>query len=970
MNKFVGLFVVLVCLFPFVFSSSLFGFLDNDREIYWPADINGEDINVGVLYADTAWITRLFTDDINVTNFDVNGDANFSGSVFVVGDINVGGSIEADGCVVSDCFSSASDRRNWLDLSGAIWELVRASLNVDGDVTSDSDIFAGNSLGCTGDLDVGDDAIVRGDLNVVGSSGLLGDLFVGGVATFGDGVVMEGDSNFVNIGVLEGSYLNRVVATGDSNFVNVGISGKEFFGDSGYIWDDGTNWVFQGNENPDLNFVGIGGVSFGTGKAIGRESMAFGHSSGRLEASGVGSVAMGASSLYASEEDSSKILSKGVGSFAIGNADFLGEIISSGNGSFAFGNSEGSNSVISSSGRGSFAFGNSYDTAGIINASGDGSFAGGYSYDCMGGKSFIDSYGEASFAFGRVDGFAAINSYGAGSVAMGFSDSNLTASGKGSVALGYNVVALEEASITLGKDLTNYNANSLLVQDLNVLGDANIANLTISGITFSNGGINAIGDSNFTSIGVSENSYNDGITHSEKFKSNDANSVHGLYSTALGSGTTAWGIGSFASGDTLDGYILASGRGATAMGYAHGRRGGYGYITASGNGSVAMGEAYGNESDETILASGNGAVAIGAGARAISTGTFAVGNALAGGTGAVAMGEGNTATGVGAFVAGQSNTAIGNGSTALGSVNTASGYNSTAMGFGTTASGIASTSMGYQTTAFGAYSTTMGVFSVTNGSSSMAAGVCAKTESTGAVALGGGTTHWGSCVTWVTASGAGSVALGYSDINTAAVGKGSFAAGYNVIALEEASITLGKDLTNYNANSLLVQDLNALGNVSFINPIVKYHRVQTLDTTGTDWNAILWDLNIPEESTGDFYLIDNNQGINVSREGVYYVNGCIHSKYNGVSSADVKLAVRIMYNGVEARCLQASRTKTKKQNDVDTLEFSGTIYAPVDTNVTVQYKVDNADLDLQGDTVFDSPVSASINIGWLSAKTT
>ena len=194
----------------------------------------------------------------------------------------------------------------------------------------------------------------------------------------------------------------------------------------------------------------------------------------------------------------------------------------------------------------------------------------------------------------------------------------------------------------------------------------------------------------------------------------------------------------------------------------------------------------------------------------------------------------------------------------------------------------------------------------------------------------------------------------------------------NAIVVSEGSIPTSINITlpTITRNLDVNGDLNVEGKISFINPIAKYHRVQTLNTAGTDWNAILWDLNIPEESTEDFYLIDNNQGINVKREGVYYVNGCIHSKYNGVSSADVKLAVRVLYNGVEARCLQASRTKTKKQNDVDTLEYSGTIYAPVDTNVTVQYKVDNADLDLEGDTVFDSPVAASINFGWLSAKTT
>lgn len=44
---------------------------------------------------------------------------------------------------------------------------------------------------------------------------------------------------------------------------------------------------------------------------------------------------------------------------------------------------------------------------------------------------------------------------------------------KGAIALGYNTQALAEAAITLGKNLTNYKANSVLVQDLNAANDIN-----------------------------------------------------------------------------------------------------------------------------------------------------------------------------------------------------------------------------------------------------------------------------------------------------------------------------------------------------------------------------------------------------------------------------------------------------------------------------------------------------------------
>ncbi len=93
--------------------------------------------------------------------------------------------------------------------------------------------------------------------------------------------------------------------------------------------------------------------------------------------------------------------------------------------------------------------------------------------------------GQVGFATGQnvttsgVAGFSAgitptgatsrVTSAGEGSVAMGVGDVNHFAGKKGSIALGYDCIALEEASVCLGKDLTNYNPNSVLVNDLNVL---------------------------------------------------------------------------------------------------------------------------------------------------------------------------------------------------------------------------------------------------------------------------------------------------------------------------------------------------------------------------------------------------------------------------------------------------------------------------------------------------------------------
>lgn len=160
-------------------------------------------------------------------------------------------------------------------------------------------------------------------------------------------------------------------------------------------------------------------------------------------------------------------------------------------------------------------------------------------------------------------------------------------------------------------------------------------------------------------------------------------------------------------------------------------------------------------------------------------------------------------------------------------------------------------------------------------------------------------------------------------------------------------------------------DLNVSGLASFQTQVVKYHRVQKLDTASTDWNAILWDLNISEETTKGFNLIDNNQGIRTDFTGIVRIQGCVHPKFNAGSAANAKLSIRVLVDGVEIRCLQASEYKERIANQIGILSFAGTAYVS-DSNITVQYKVDNANLDLEGDTDFDVPVAASINIEKIS----
>lgn len=224
MTRLLIVFVLLCLLLPGVLGVGLFGFLDNERQIYWPSDLNGEDVNFFNLWAVEAWIDTLHVDDLNVTNItDYN----------VLGDVNATGSIEAGVCIVADCFASASDLDNWIDASGANWVFNGFGIDVDGDISSDSDIISGNNLSCVNDLDVGDNADIGGDLavvgdvNVSGAFGVVGSSYFGGSSVFADTVWIEGDLNAVNIGFTgfifgDGSKLTGITGGGGGGGIYTG----------------------------------------------------------------------------------------------------------------------------------------------------------------------------------------------------------------------------------------------------------------------------------------------------------------------------------------------------------------------------------------------------------------------------------------------------------------------------------------------------------------------------------------------------------------------------------------------------------------------------------------------------------------------------------------------------------------------------------------------------------------------------
>jgi len=324
--------------------------------------------------------------------------------------------------------------------------------------------------------------------------------------------------------------------------------------------------------------------------------------------------------------------------------------------------------------------------------------------------------------------------------------------------------------------------------------------------------------------------------------------------------------GSFAYGystSAVDVYrnITSSGLGSVAMGYSEGK------INSLSSGSIAMGYI---TSDGLLQASGLGSVSMGFGTKAFGDGAVALGyDTNATGQGSFCAGDGTIASGIGSgavgldtiasgdysFVAGKDTIASGDYSLAMGLTTTASGLQSAAVGQNTIALGQGSFAAGSASQANGIFSIAFGNASIANGNNSFAAGNAAVTNGNNSFASGVRATTNNAIATafgidtqadgraslvfgddaqtigsgsmaggWsvapaakrIFAIGYGAIALGYADTNTIAgdaeTDYGAIALGYNVRSYAEAAVTLGKDLNNFNANSVLVNDLNVLGN--------------------------------------------------------------------------------------------------------------------------------------------------------------
>lgn len=166
-------------------------------------------------------------------------------------------------------------------------------------------------------------------------------------------------------------------------------------------------------------------------------------------------------------------------------------------------------------------------------------------------------------------------------------------------------------------------------------------------------------------------------------------------------------------------------------------------------------------------------------------------------------------------------------------------------------------------------------------------------------------------------------------------------------------------------------DLNVTEYVYSKNQVAQFHRQENKTADAIDtWYNITWDLSIPVESTNDWYnLTDSNNSITINDfSGIVRVQGCVHPFNNNVGTQDATMWIRVLNNGVEARCLQASMSKSFRASGIDIISYVGTIDVDDGDVINVQWRVDNTNLMLKGDTTFDNPVSSSVNFEKISMK--
>lgn len=153
-----------------------------------------------------------------------------------------------------------------------------------------------------------------------------------------------------------------------------------------------------------------------------------------------------------------------------------------------------------------------------------------------------------------------------------------------------------------------------------------------------------------------------------------------------------------------------------------------------------------------------------------------------------------------------------------------------------------------------------------------------------------------------------------------------------------------------------------------IEPYAKFHRVATMTLADPDtWTDVEWDT-VPAGETGFGFKLVSSTTIMIASSSMVQIAGCLHPRWTGKPGTSVTIASRVVYshdNGstwTEARCSQQVASRSNQSNEVDTPRYGGTVAAKNGTKLKLQTRVSDVGMVFAGWNVFDSPISATINL--------
>lgn len=151
---------------------------------------------------------------------------------------------------------------------------------------------------------------------------------------------------------------------------------------------------------------------------------------------------------------------------------------------------------------------------------------------------------------------------------------------------------------------------------------------------------------------------------------------------------------------------------------------------------------------------------------------------------------------------------------------------------------------------------------------------------------------------------------------------------------------------------------------------LKAHRVDDFTyPDNTDWHILPMGVVVEDETLGGVaFTTEDNETLEFSREGLWYVSGCVRPVFTGGGNPSVISATRVIKSvdegvtWVELRCLQSVFGRARGEDEPGTERFSGTVSAQPGDLIRLQGRTSNTDLILRGWSGFDNPVSASIEL--------